>query len=208
MSKYITEKSLKNIQIRYAVTERLELRRVLIELACKIMYMFNAYSLYQNAAAANDDVTIEEWEEILPLFNRLMGTEYNLSNFFEDPDQKADVAIIYYKSYKELLIVFEGRLFKASVAEKLFTEIYKSFEDAPANIFTYEYYSKIAKLILEYMCERIDYNTFMKNVLEVKIVPNQKPLDSTMLKKMISTGMELVARYMKIFKEEKAKGNI
>jgi hypothetical protein len=48
----------------------------------------------------------------------------------------------------------------------------------------------------------------MQKVLAIKIVPNQRPLDGTILKNMISTGEKWVSRYMEIHREEKAKGQI
>lgn len=209
MSKYLSEQTLRNIQIRYANTEHQKRRQLWIELACKITYMYDFYCLVHNTGAvSNVDVTVEDLEEVIPLFNRFLGTEYGLSDFFNDPDQNANEAIIYYKTYKKLLKVFDGKVFKATVAEKLFEELYNDPEVFPATIIIYHYYSKIADLILEYMCERIDYDTFMQKVLAIKIVPNQRPLDGNILKNMISTGEKWVSRYMEIHREEKAKGQI
>ena len=61
------------------------------------------------------DVTVEDWEEVIPLFNRFLGTEYGLSDFFNDPDQNANEAIIYYKTYKKLLKVFDGKVFTLDI---------------------------------------------------------------------------------------------
>ena len=111
MSKYLSEQTLRNIQIRYANTEHQKRRQLWIELACKITYMYDFYCLVHNTgAASNVDVTVEDLEEVIPLFNQFLGTEYGLSDFFNDPDQNANEAIIYYKTYKKLLMVRFSKL--------------------------------------------------------------------------------------------------
>ncbi len=209
MSKYITEKTLRTIQIRHALTEHQESRRLWIELACKITFMFNLYCVMRNTGAASSvDMPVKEFEEFLLYANLSLGTKMSLSDFYDDPDKNADEAIIYYKTYKKLLKVFDGKVFKAKVAEKLFPELYDDSLEDSASIIINPYFSKISEFILDYMCERISYDTFMQKVLTLKIVPNQKPIDGFTLKKMIGTGEKWVSSYMKIYREEKAKGNV
>lgn len=209
MTKYITEKTLRTIQIRHALTEHQERRRLWIELACKITFMFNFYCVMRNTGAASSvDIPVDDFEEFLLYANLFLGTEYSFSDFYDDPDQNADEVIIYYKTYKNLLKVFDGKLFNATVADKLFAELYDDSLDHPASIIIYPYYSKISEMILDYMCERINYDTFMQKVLTLKIVPNQKPINGIILKEMIATGEKWVSRYLDIYREEKAKGNL
>ncbi len=209
MDNFLTEKTLRNIQIMHANTKRLKNRRIWIDLACHISFLYDIYCLMRNTAAmvnvSDDDMTIEEWEEFIMLSNKFLGTEFGLSDFCVDPDKNADEAIIYYQTYKKLLKIFDGGIFKAAVAEKLFEEMYNDMDESCVPMIMNHYYSKIAEQILSYMCEKIDYNTFKQNVLAIKLIPNQGPINGTMLKNMIKTGQESVLRYIAILRSQKAE---
>lgn len=210
MTNFFTEKTLRNIQIRHAITRRRQGRRIWIQLACHVFYLYDVYCLMRNTAATvktpDNETSIEEQEEFLMFANKFLGTEFGLSDFYVDPDKNADEAILYYQTYKDLMKIFDGEIFKASVAEKLFEEMYNDMEDFSIIHIVYHYYSKVADQILPYMCEKIDYNTFKQNVLAIKIIPNQRTLDGAMLKDMIKAGEKFVSRYFEILRAQKAKG--
>ena len=101
--------------------------------------------------------------------------------------------------------IYNGGTFQASIAERLFKELYE--ENPMVSIFSI-YLGQVAELILRYMCESIDYDTFMKKFLAIKIVPNQKAPTLTWLKYMIKFGEKWVSRYKELAYEELAKKNI
>lgn len=210
MAKFFTEKTLRNIQIMHVDTIRHRERLLWIELACNISISFDMYCQMKVTAKtlkkSDDDMTIDEWEEFLTFTNELWGTEYGLSNLYVDPDKNADEAIIYYNCYKNIMKTLESRIFKASVAEKLFEEMYNDMHGFNVPMIMNHYYSQIALQVLSYMCKRKDYKTFKQNVLAIKIIPNQRPLDGAMLKEMLKAGMEFVSRYLEILRAQKAEG--
>lgn len=212
MAKFITEKTLRNIQIMHANTRHLRNRVLWIELACKISISFDIYCQMKNSAEmlnVSYEVTpIEEWEEIFMYVNKFLGTEFGLSDLYVDPDKSANEAIIYYQNYKNIMKIMEGGIFKATVAEKLYEEMYNDMRGFLTLTLMNHYYSKVAEQVLSYMCESIDYNAFKQNVLAINIVPNQRSIDGAMLKDMIRTSEKFVARYLKILKSQATEGKI
>ena len=93
---------------------------------------------------------------------------------------------------------FDDGIFKASVAEKLFEEMYHGMHKFIFIRLIFHFYGKIAEQILSYMYGKIDYNTFKQKVLAIKALPDQKSIDGAMLKDMIKFGKKLVSRYFEI----------
>ena len=79
-------------------------------------------------------------------------------------------------------------------------ELYEEYTEVPFIGFIHHYYSKVALLILQYMCEKIDYDTFMSTLLSTKTFEHQRPMDGQVLKTMIRTGEKWVNRYLQIAK--------
>jgi hypothetical protein len=161
-----------------------------------------------SADASNANLTLQEVEEQIELANAYFGTNITLSEVYDFQRVGVDRSIIYYKHYKSLLKILSGDIFKPHIADILCKELYEEYSPIPITTIIFEYYKEVSLLILKYMCENLDYDTFMRKLLDIKLIPNQRPLDGLMLKDMIKTGEKWKKRYMEIFNEERAKGNI
>lgn len=209
MSKYITEKTLRTIQIMNANNRHQIGRRYWIELVCSIAIAYHAYSSMRlSADASNANSTLQEVEEQLELANAYFGTNITLSEVYDFQRISVDRSIIYYEHYKSLLKILASNIFKPHIVEILCKELYEEYSPIPITAVIFDYYKEVALLILKYMCENLDYDTFMRKLLDIKIIPNQRPLDGEILKNMIKTGEKWKKRYMEIFDEERSKGNI
>ena len=100
MGKYITEKTLRNIQIMNATTPHLLGRRRWNDLSCKIAYTFHLYcGMRLSRDVFNLDIPIEDWEETIDYANKYLGTQFSLSDMCMNPDENADDAIFCYKIF-------------------------------------------------------------------------------------------------------------
>ena len=209
MSKYITEKTLRTIQIMNAKSSHQIGRRRWIELVCNIAIAYHNYSTMRlSADASNASTTLQEVEEQIELANAFFGTDITLSDVYDFQRESVDRSIILYEHYKKVLKIQAGDIFKPHIVELLCKELYEEYSQIPITAIIYEYYNEVALLILKYMCEGLDYDTFMRKLVAIKLIPNQKPINGEILKKMIKTGEKWKKRYMEIFREERAKGNI
>ena len=202
MAKYISEQTMRRIQIINADTPRLLARRRWIQLACDLAIAYYYYSAMRTAGEnANEEMPkLEEIEDILPLFNQCLGVDVTMSELYDAHLNGADNSITYYKLYKDTLRILDGKLFKPALAEQLFKELYEEYTEIPFIGLIHHYYSEVARLILQYMCENIDYDTFMSTLLSTKTFEHQRPMDGQVLKTMIRTGEKWVNRYLQIAK--------
>ena len=81
-----------------------------------------------------------------------------------------------------------------AIAEQLFKELYDEYIEIPFIGIIHKYYSEVGFLLLSYMCEKIDYDTFMDKLLSTKVVSNQEPMNREILKEMIATGDKCITR--------------
>ena len=172
MGKYITEETMKRIQVSNSLSGRLYRRRLWIDLACNLAICYHYYNATRIAGAASDaDLSLEETEKNMSFVNQFFGLNISLSDMYETRKISADASILYYKLYKHAM---------------------KTLED------------EVAFLLLSYMCEKIDYDTFMDKLLSTKVVDNQEPMNREILKEMIATGDKWITRYTQIFKAHKS----
>lgn len=202
MAKYISEQTMRRIQIINADTSRLLARRRWIQLACDLAIAYYYYSAMRTAGenAKEEMPKLEEIEDILPLFNQYLGVDVTMSELYDAHLNGADNSITYYKLYKDTLRILDGKLFKPALAEQLFKELYEEYTEIPFIGLIHQYYSEVARLILQYMCENIDYDTFMTTLLNTKTFEHQRPMDGQVLRTMIKTGVKWVNRYLQIAK--------
>ena len=202
MAKYISEQTMRRIQIINADTPRLLARRRWIQLACDLAIAYYYYSAMRTAGEnANEEMPkLEEIEDILPLFNQCLGVDVTMSELYDAHLNGADNSITYYKLYKDTLRILDGKMFKPALAEQLFKELYEEYTEIPFIGLIHQYYSEVARLILQYMCENIDYDTFMTTLLNTKTFEHQIPMDGQVLRTMIKTGVKWVNRYLQIAK--------
>ena len=204
MAKYISEQSMRRIQIINADTPRLLARRRWIQLACDLAIAYYYYSAMRTAGenSAEEMPELEEIEEILPLFNQCLGVDVSLSELYDAHFNGADNSITYYKLYKDTLRILDGKMFKPALAEQLFKELYEEYTEIPFIGLIHQYYSEVARLILQYMCENIDYDTFMTTLMNTRTFEHQRPMDGPVLRTMIKTGVKWVNRYLQIAKAQ------
>ena len=202
MAKYISEQTMRRIQIINADTPRLLARRRWIQLACDLAVAYYYYSAMRTAGEnANEEMPeLEEIEEILSLFNQCLGVDVTLSELYDTHLNGVDNSITYYKLYKDTLKILDGKMFKPALAEQLFKELYEEYTEIPFIGLIHQYYSEVARLILQYMCDNIDYDTFMTTLLNTKTFEHQRPMDGQVLRTMIKTGVKWVNRYLQIAK--------
>ena len=200
MAKYISEQTMRRIQIINADTPRLLARRRWIQLACDLAIAYYYYSAMRTAGEnANEEMPkLEEIEDILPLFNQCLGVDVSMSELYDAHLNGADNSITYYKLYKDTLRILDGKLFKPALAEQLFKELYEEYTEIPFIGLIHQYYSEVARLILQYMCENIDYDTFITTLMNTRTFEHQRPMDGRVLRTMIKTGVKWVNRYLQI----------
>ena len=204
MAKYISEQTMRRIQIINADTAHLLGRRRWIQLACDLAIAYYYYSAMRTAGenAAEEMPELEEIEEILPLFNQCLGVDVTLSELYDTHLNGVDNSVTYYKLYKDTLRILDGKMFKPALAEQLFKELYEEYTEIPFIGLIHQYYSEAARLILQYMCENIDYDTFMTTLMNTKTFEHQRPMDGPVLRTMIKTGIKWVNRYLQIAKAQ------
>ncbi len=204
MAKYISEQTMRRIRIINADTPRLLARRRWIQLACDLAIAYYYYNAMRTAGenAAEEMPELEEIEEILPLFNQCLGVDVTLSELYDSHLNGTDNSITYYKLYKDTLRILDGKMFKPALAEQLFKELYEEYTEIPFIGLIHQYYSEVARLILQYMCENIDYDTFMTTLMNTKTFEHQRPMDGPVLRTMIKTGVKWVNRYLQIAKAQ------
>ena len=209
MSKYISEKTLRTIQIRNAKSRSQIMRTYWIELVCRIAITYQHYfDMRKTGEVSTINATVQEIEKEIDFANSVFDIDITLSDIYDFQRRSVDSSIQQYEQYKKILEFQANDFFKPKLVDMLCKELFEEDGENPINTFIFGYYSEVAILILDYMCEGLDYDTFMKNLLAIKLVPHQKPIDGTILRRMIRTGDKWEKRYAKLFKEERAKGNI
>ena len=151
MAKYFSEQTMRRIQIINADTPRLLARRRWIQLACDLAIAYYYYSAMRTAGenAKEEMPKLEEIEDILPLFNQCLGVDVTMSELYDAHFNGADNSITYYKLYKDTLRILDGKLFKPALAEQLFKELYEEYTEIPFIGLIHQYYSEVARLILQ-----------------------------------------------------------
>ena len=124
MSKYITEKTLRTIQIMNAKSSHQIGRRRWIELVCNIAIAYHNYSTMRlSADASNASTTLQEVEEQIELANAFFGTDITLSDVYDFQRDSVDRSIILYEHYKKVLKIQAGDIFKPHIVELLCKEL-------------------------------------------------------------------------------------
>ena len=203
---------MKRIQVSNSLSGRLYRRRLWIDLACNLAICYHYYNATRIAGAASDaDLSLEETEKNMSFVNQFFGLNISLSDMYETRKISADASILYYKLYKHAMKTLEDEIFMPAIAEfmpaiaeQLFKELYDEYIEIPFIGIIHKYYSEVAFLLLSYMCEKIDYDTFMDKLLSTKMVSNQEPMNREILKEMITTGDKWITRYTQIFKTHKS----
>ena len=132
MAKYISEQTMRRIQIINANTVHLLGRTRWIELACELAIAYYYYSAMRTAGENAEELPeLEEIEEVLPLFNQYLGVDLTLSDFYDAHLNGVDNSITFYKLYKEALKILDGKMFKPALAEQLFKELYEEYTEVP-----------------------------------------------------------------------------
>lgn len=206
MTKFITEGTLRNIQTREGLSARHFRRLFWIELACDLAMAYQYYQTMRSCAdVAMAETSLEEIEENILILNPILGLDITLSDISDAKQHSTDRSIIYYEAYKSILKILEDKLFIPTIADKLFKELYEEYRDIPLADIIHQYYSEVARLIIKYMCMKIDYETFIQRLQAIKVFKNQKSMDGWVLKQMIKTGEKWVSRYLELVRAEKEK---
>ena len=201
MSKFITEQSLRNIQLNTQVSERHERRRMCIHLACQISMIYGAYQAAMSSSnALKTDLTYEDYESIAPLLKNVFHIDVSPTDFFSEPDKDADRAIAEWKYYRKVLDVFGGALIKTEVVEELCKQLYEEYSVIPFVGIIHHYMGDIALSIFRYMREYIDYQTLCEEIDKVYVIKGKK-LDRRLLSIIEPYGEEWAHRYIKLLKE-------
>lgn len=201
MSKFITEQSLRNIQLNTQVSERHERRRMCIHLACQISMIYGAYQAAMSSSnALKTNLTYEDYESIAPLLKNVFHIDVSPTDFFSEPDKDADRAIAEWKYYRKVLDVFGGALIKTEVVEELCKQLYEEYSVIPFVGIIHHYMGDIALSIFRYMREYIDYQTLCEEIDKVYVIKGKK-LDRRLLSIIEPYGEEWAHRYIKLLKE-------
>ena len=201
MSKFITEQSLRNIQLNTQVSERHERRRMCIHLACQISMIYGAYQAAMSSSnALKTDLTYEDYESIAPLLKNVFHIDVSPTDFFSEPDKDADRAIAEWKYYRKVLDVFGGALIKTEVVEELCKQLYEEYSVIPFVGIIHHYMGDIALSIFRYMREYIDYQTLCEEIDKIYVIKGKK-LDRRLLSIIEPYGEEWAHRYIKLLKE-------
>jgi len=201
MSKFITEQSLRNIQLNTQVSERHERRRMCIHLACQISMIYGAYQAAMSSSnALKTNLTYEDYESVAPLLKNVFHIDVSPTDFFSEPDKDADRAIAEWKYYRKVLDVFGGALIKTEVVEELCKQLYEEYSVIPFVGIIHHYMGDIALSIFRYMREYIDYQTLCEEIDKVYVIKGKK-LDRRLLSIIEPYGEEWAHRYIKLLKE-------
>ena len=201
MSKFITEQSLRNIQLNTQVSERHERRRMCIHLACQISMIYGAYQAAMSSSnALKTNLTYEDYESIAPLLKNVFHIDVSPTDFFSEPDKDADRAIAEWKYYRKVLDVFGGALIKTEVVEELCKQLYEEYSVIPFVGIIHHYMGEIALSIFRYMREYIDYQTLCEEIDKIYVIKGKK-LDRRLLSIIEPYGEEWAHRYIKLLKE-------
>jgi hypothetical protein len=201
MTKYLSEQTLRTIQYRDILPKRLKDRRTRIRLACSLALAYYPYHMMRDFASmttSTEELSIQEVEERIMEFNRALGVDFSLSDYLNQTRDDADISIDYYKEYKGMMKILEGKDCRADVVEQLFKELYKEYEDVPLISLLFGYCYDIAMLTLKFMCSMINYEEFLKEATSIKFIKNPDPFSSGMLKMLIKIKEKLCTRYMEI----------
>ena len=201
MSKFITEQSLRNIQLNTQVSERHERRRMCIHLACQISMIYGAYQAAMSSSnALKTNLTYEDYESVAPLLKNVFHIDVSPTDFFSEPDKDADRAIAEWKYYRKVLDVFGGALIKTEVVEELCKQLYEEYSVIPFVGIIHHYMGEIALSIFRYMREYIDYQTLCEEIDKIYVIKGKK-LDRRLLSIIEPYGEEWAHRYIKLLKE-------
>ena len=202
MTKYITEKTLRRYQLDTPDLEADEYRRSSLLLACVIAITYEEYSTMRHCSdTINNPSSVQEIEEKIDKVNSIMGTEISLSEVCESLSTCEDEGIDSYLNYKELLESIEGDSIKVDIIKKVNEELFEKYGDNYWRCIQYTYYAEVAILLLEYLCGEIDYNSFIHSIIDLKMFPNQKSINGSILKKMIRDSNKWSDRYYELYEE-------
>jgi len=205
MPKYITEKTLRRYQLDAPYSEAYELKRSSLLIACLIALTYDEYRTMRHCSdTVSNPSSVKEIEEKLDKVNSIMGTEISLSEVYESLGTCEDEGIDSYLEYKELIESIEGYSIKVDIIKKINEELFDKYGDNYWRCIQYSYYGEVAFWLLEYLCGEIDYDSFIHSLIDIKLFPNHKPINSSILKKMIRDSNEWTNRYYELRKEKYA----
>ena len=188
---------MQRLQLRENLSDRCFRRLLRLELVCSLSVSFHAYMLMRSYGefSTSDHLPVNEAEQYVDAMNQWCGTELSISDYYDTVRTSTDSSILYYNYYKDLQEIQKSSRYHLDLSEQLFKELYEEYHKYPLVEVMFFYYSRICRTLQSYMCNHLTYQECMDRIMNLKLFENQRPMDSTMLKKMIETGQQWIKRY-------------
>lgn len=188
---------MQRLQLREDLSDRCFRRLLRLELACSLSVSFHAYMLMRSYGEFStcDHLPVNEAEQYVDVMNQWCDTDLSISDYYDAVRTSTDSSILYYNYYKELQEIQKSSRYHLDLSEQLFKELYEEYHKYPLVEVMFFYYSRICRTLQSYMCNHLTYQECMDRIMNLKLFENQRPMDSTMLKKMIETGQQWIKRY-------------
>ena len=182
--------------------QRLQLRENLSDRCFRrllrlVSVSFHAYMLMRSYGEFStcDHLPVNEAEQYVDVMNQWCDTDLSISDYYDAVRTSTDSSILYYNYYKELQEIQKSSRYHLDLSEQLFKELYEEYHKYPLVEVMFFYYSRICRTLQSYMCNHLTYQECMDRIMNLNLFENQRPMDSTMLKKMIETGQQWIKRY-------------
>ena len=188
---------MQRLQLRENLSDRCFRRLLRLELVCSLSVSFHAYMLMRSYGEFStcDHLPVNEAEQYVDVMNQWCDTDLSISDYYDAVRTSTDSSILYYNYYKELQEIQKSSRYHLDLSEQLFKELYEEYHKYPLVEVMFFYYSRICRTLQSYMCNHLTYQECMDRIMNLKLFENQRPMDSTMLKKMIETGQQWIKRY-------------
>ena len=188
---------MQRLQLRENLSDRCFRRLLRLELVCSLSVSFHAYMLMRSYGEFStcDHLPMNEAEQYVDVMNQWCDTDLSISDYYDAVRTSTDSSILYYNYYKELQEIQKSSRYHLDLSEQLFKELYEEYHKYPLVEVMFFYYSRICRTLQSYMCNHLTYQECMDRIMNLKLFENQRPMDSTMLKKMIETGQQWIKRY-------------
>ena len=188
---------MQRLQLRENLSDRCFRRLLRLELVCSLSVSFHAYMLMRSYGEFStcDHLPVNEAEQYVDVMNQWCDTDLSISDYYDAVRTSTDSSILYYNYYKELQEIQKSSRYHLDLSEQLFKELYEEYHKYPLVEVMFFYYSRIYRTLQSYMCNHLTYQECMDRIMNLKLFENQRPMDSTMLKKMIETGQQWIKRY-------------
>ena len=188
---------MQRLQLRENLSDRCFRRLLRLELVCSLSVSFHAYMLMRSYGEFStcDHLPVNEAEQYVDVMNQWCDTDLSISDYYDAVRTSTDSSILYYNYYKELQEIQKSSRYHLDLSEQLFKELYEEYHKYPLVEVMFFYYSRICRTLQSYMCNHLTYQECMDRIMNLNLFENQRPMDSTMLKKMIETGQQWIKRY-------------